>query len=272
MKRYLIFTMLLGACAGEFKPDLMDTGMGPTSSDGSTDTSDGSTGDETGSTTDDATGSTGDETDGSTGDTTGIPEGCGDGEAMGMEECDGLDLRGKECTGFVAPMNGNFHGGTLACNDDCTYDTSACTYCGDGEKNGSESCDDADLGTATCEAEGWDGGDLSCDDQCDFVESECANCEGDPAGPYGKPNEGCQGGISWSMNGTFWGVCGPGEGCENNADCDDPEFEICANQPVCDDTGGAAWCKFLCDDDSDCPSGMTCQESLGYGVICVWEY
>lgn len=45
---------------------------------------------------------------------------CGDGEATLLEECDGADLRGDDCTdlGFV--------GGTLACDSSCGLDTSGC--------------------------------------------------------------------------------------------------------------------------------------------------
>lgn len=269
MRHTLIFTIFLCSCAGDFNPDLGTTSTGMDTSDG---TGDGTTGDETDSTGEETDGSTGTMTDSSsdTG-TTGVPEGCGDGEAQGDEECDGLDLRGKECTGFVAPTNGNFHGGALACNDDCTYDTSSCTYCGDGTKNGpAEQCDGDDLGGDTCELEGYDGGELTCAINCVPDFKDCANCEGDPAGPYGKPNVGCQGGMGMSYGGKYYSICQYKTGCQNNADCFVDDLAICANQPVCDDTGGAAWCKILCTDDEDCPTPMVCHDTGGYGQMCMW--
>ncbi len=225
------------------------------------------TGDD-GTDTDDPTGSTGDDTDTDTDGTgeTGVPDDCGDGEAQGMEECDGLDLRGAECNSFSAPENGNYSGGQLACNDDCTLSYNTCTYCGDGMKNSpSEECDGADMGANTCEEEGFDGGDLECDEQCGLVMAACEDCEGDEAGMYGKANVGCQGGYSGN------GYNGCVVSCEDDSDCVDPDLAICANQPVCHiQENNADLCKIFCDMDEDCPNGMVCGETL-YGVICTWE-
>ena len=51
---------------------------------------------------------------------------CGDGVATGSEVCDNGDLNGGSCSslGFVS--------GTLGCASDCTFDTAACSRCGDG--------------------------------------------------------------------------------------------------------------------------------------------
>ena len=53
----------------------------------------------------------------------------------GGEECDGGDLNGQTCTSLG---RGD---GPLACNADCTFDTSACATCGNGAVEGGESCD-----------------------------------------------------------------------------------------------------------------------------------
>ena len=46
---------------------------------------------------------------------------CGNGVKEIGEACDGADLGGQTCTGL------GFGGGTLSCNGNCTYNTSACT-------------------------------------------------------------------------------------------------------------------------------------------------
>lgn len=52
---------------------------------------------------------------------TGRVEGCGDGVVQVGEECDGTELAGHSC------ITRGFAGGTLSCNPDCTFNTSACT-------------------------------------------------------------------------------------------------------------------------------------------------
>jgi len=51
---------------------------------------------------------------------------CGNGVLETGEECDGTDLGGATCSDFGCSS------GTLACNADCTLDTSGCTSCGGG--------------------------------------------------------------------------------------------------------------------------------------------
>lgn len=48
-------------------------------------------------------------------------------------------------------------------------------YCGDGEINGSESCDGSELGGETCVTQGFDSGTLSCSSSCAFTTSNCSN-------------------------------------------------------------------------------------------------
>lgn len=50
-----------------------------------------------------------------------LPEECGDGFIAGDEECDGNDLDGLTCQDM-----GDFSGGSLVCNDDCTISTTNC--------------------------------------------------------------------------------------------------------------------------------------------------
>ncbi len=99
---------------------------------------------------------------------------CGDDVAAGDEPCDGTDLRAQTCEGL------GFHGGALACPQDCGLDLTGCEAagrCGDGARQASyEACDGADLGDATCETLGWHGGtglQPSCLADCTLDESEC---------------------------------------------------------------------------------------------------
>lgn len=123
----------------------------PTTGEPGTTTSDATSGGE--STTDPTTGTTtsatGSSGDSSTGSTTGMMSGCGDGILDDGEECDGAQLGGQTCG------SQGFDGGTLACLDSCTFDTSACVACGDGQKDPGEECDDGNV----------DAGD-GCDGAC----------------------------------------------------------------------------------------------------------
>jgi hypothetical protein len=262
MKRFhLLAFMVAAACGGKFDPDLSGV------TEGADDTgSDTASTDDTNSTDDTAT------TNDSTDDTgTGGPD-CGDGLAEGDEECDGLDLRGMECTGLPAPEAGNFHGGTLACADDCTFDTDACQGCGEGEVQGDEECDDADLDGATCEDEGFDGGTLTCD-ACVLDSSTCENCVGDPDGKYGKTETHPECGLMGDLmdnEGTHIMVCYPS--CETDEDCEDPSLDpdLCGAQPTC--MLQANLCFLVCHPEGDdCPDGMFCNTYATQTPYCAWE-
>ena len=51
-----------------------------------------------------------------------IPPGCGNGVREGMEQCDGTDLGGADCSSAAAPG----WVGVLACSSNCTFDIAAC--------------------------------------------------------------------------------------------------------------------------------------------------
>jgi hypothetical protein len=89
--------------------------------------------------------------------------------------CTSGQLDGKTCADFTSPAGGPFTGGTLACYSpsNCAFDTSGCTYCGDGAINGGESCDGAALGGATCESLGQPAGTLACAANCTPDTSGC---------------------------------------------------------------------------------------------------
>ncbi len=113
-------------------------------------------------------------------DTTGCYA-CGDGVVGGPEACDcggdgctAPELGGNECTDLPSAAGPPFSGGELGCSAGCTFDTSACTVCGDGVANGNESCDGDDLGSDECVDLGWlGGGTLSCAAGCSYDDSQC---------------------------------------------------------------------------------------------------
>ncbi len=112
------------------------------------------------------------ETSGSSEESTTSFVGCGDGDVdlQADEICDGDNLDGRDC------LSEDFAGGVLACNPDCTLDTSGCLYeCGDGEVQGDEQCEGNDLDGGTCLTEGFEGGDLECNADCTYDLSACEN-------------------------------------------------------------------------------------------------
>jgi hypothetical protein len=89
-----------------------------------------------------------------------LPAICGDGIALGLEECDGDDLRNMTCQSL-----GYYAASPLSCKTDqtCTFDKSACLgYCGDNlVEPDIELCDGADPELA-CVDFGFGAGYLAC--------------------------------------------------------------------------------------------------------------
>jgi len=97
---------------------------------------------------------------------------CGDGLwQSAFEDCDGELLGGNTCVGL------GYHGGTLACSAECSWDLVSCAAvgrCGDGlRQDPFEQCDGIDLGPATCQTSGYDYGTLACGADCLFDLSDC---------------------------------------------------------------------------------------------------
>lgn len=101
---------------------------------------------------------------------------CGNGVVEDGELCDGAAVGANACADF------GFAGGTLTCNDSCTgFSFDGCESedapeCGDGVREGTELCDGADIGGATCVDFGFDRGALACANDCTF---DLEGCESD---------------------------------------------------------------------------------------------
>lgn len=165
-------TLLAIGCPSDSTPvteDTSSTGTSEGSSSGGSTTIDPDS-----STTDDAT--TVDPDSSSSGDASSSSssgpgfDGCGDGDIDDGELCDGDNLDGRDCA------SEDFVDGVLACNADCTLDTSGCNYaCGDGDVQGDEQCEADDLDGATCITQGFEGGNLDCNADCTFDVTGCEN-------------------------------------------------------------------------------------------------
>jgi hypothetical protein len=120
---------------------------------------------------------------------TGTAPFCGDGNAQGLEQCDGNDVNGLGCADL------GYTSGPLGCRSDCLFDASACVgtpaICGDNVANGLEECDGTDLNGAACTDLGYAGGTLACDNSCTFDARGCTQ----PVCPNGvrEPGEACDG-------------------------------------------------------------------------------
>ena len=71
--------------------------------------------------------------------------------------------------------------GNLSCALDCTIDSTACTYCGDGLRNGTEACDGQDFDVAPGEQNAppactSGNGTVSCSSACTLDTSTCTGC------------------------------------------------------------------------------------------------
>lgn len=117
------------------------------------------------------------------------PTTCGNGAVDPAEVCEGADLSGQSCASLGLGV------GALSCLPNCNgYQTAGCMpatgpTCGDGRTEGTEVCDGADLGGATCQSLGFTGGSLSCAADCRArVTSACTGtctpqCGGRTCGP-----------------------------------------------------------------------------------------
>lgn len=172
--------------------------------------------------------------------------GCGDGVIDQGEQCDCGEgpctaplLNNTSCTSLPSPAGGNYSGGELSCASPgpCTFDTTACTYCGDGVKNAGEVCEGADLGGQSCMSNGFFAGTLACSAVCMLNTDTCTNCGNQQIDP--------------------------GEMCDGN----DLGGKTCKSVDPSKFANGTISCSGSCDglDTNDCKSGNCCDISAGKG-------
>ena len=206
---------------------------------------------------------------------------CGDDIISGLEDCDGTNLGGETCTS----LSPTFSGGTLACDVDCSFDTSGCMLdpnCGNGTIDPGEECDGGDLGGADCVSAGFPGGTLACETFCQLDDSGCWQCGNNVL----DPSEACDGadlagedcdslGLGFS-GGTLAcdGACNfDTSGCTAPPTCPDgtcDATETCSSCPA--DCGGCCG-DAICDagvgeDCVSCPADCTPCGSCGDPSIC----
>ncbi len=182
---------------------------------------------------------------------------CGNGNVDTGEECDGTNLTGKTCADIPGYVSGN-----LACLANCQFDVTGCTpepSCGDGVKNGNESCDGTDLAGATCATLGFDSGNLTCFPpghalECTINQTDCTNCT--PLTCSGQGYE-C---------GTYDDSCGNTLNCNN---CSSGEY--CSAGTCYDDsvpcTNNCTSLNYTCGTWSICGNTTNCG-SCGSGEVC----
>ncbi len=182
---------------------------------------------------------------------------CGNGVLDPGEECDGDELGEATCADL------GFGGGTLACREDCSFDTSGCEplpTCGNGVLDPGEECDGVDLDRQDCLSLGFEGGTLVCTADCTFDTSGCCNsdcdeegaarCDGDSIQTCTRVEAGC---LAWTVttdcsaeSKTCW-AGGEGPTCVEPCDdqCPEQGARGCdgdvVSECVADERGCLAW-------------------------------
>ncbi len=188
------------------------------------DSGDSDSGSGSGSTTDAVTGSSGSSSEGGSssgsssegGSSSTTGDSCGNDGVDPGEDCDGRDLAGNDCAGL------GFVDGTLACNPDCTFDTSGCSSCGDDVADPGEDCDGMDLAGSTCGSlgMGFTAGTLACDGTCVFDTSGCTNTPWPAAGEVIVTEIMQNPDVLFDSEGEWFELHNPGMGTLQLAGCD----------------------------------------------------
>ncbi|MBU1218850.1 DUF4215 domain-containing protein [Myxococcota bacterium] len=160
---------------------------------------------------------------------------CGDGVKDSDEECDGFQLGSMNCSLLGFDM------GTLVCSDDCSFDTSGCTTCGNGVLEAGEQCDLNEI-DKNCMDLGFSGGSISCLGSCKYDVSGCTGgcgnsiieleeeCDSENLNDLTCPDLGFNGGFITCNSACRLDVSNCIGGCgngllENDESCDDGNSE-----------------------------------------------
>lgn len=104
-------------------------------------------------------------------DCTGSQAVCPNGITEPNEDCDGAEFPDT-----CVSLGLGFSGGVLVCDTSCAYDTAGCTVCGNTIVEGTELCDNTDMGGFECSGFGFSGGAIACDSSTCIL--DLAGCTG----------------------------------------------------------------------------------------------
>lgn len=199
---------------------------------------------------------------------------CGNGRIDSGEACDGTNLNGvsDSCSAY----SDDFTSGTLSCNDQCQFDTSACEMpdetteptCGNGVIENGETCDGDTFGDVdTCsDLDAYSSGILDCNSQCQLDVSACRTPEEDTCGDGVKDsNEQCDGNdfgeISTACTDYSDDFTGGQLSCNDNCQYDTLSCEApTSSEPTCGD--GIIQPSEVCDGDN--LNNNTCSSYDGF--------
>ncbi|MBU1535255.1 hypothetical protein KKF84_08030, partial [Myxococcota bacterium] len=208
---------------------------------------------------------------------------CGDGVIDVGEECDGANLGSSSCNTL------GYHGGILACDENCRYNITECEasgQCGDGtiQTEYGEECEEG-LSDRNCSELGQGDGIATCDENCQWDYSGCSGasscgdntiegseqCEGtnlndatcESLGFYGGTlscDESC---MYDEANCHSFGYCGDGIAQTNyGEDCDDEALQDASCESLGYYAGTLACTEGCLYDTSNCETFGICGDTI----------